>query len=168
MWLDSVIQTLGPGGLGALVGGLTGAGGAVLAGSITAVSATRRERRSRLFSEQKAVYAAYSKVVRNLQEELLHPGDQRDILDEENKLVGELEILASKRVQKMHKKVLSALHDLLDEKVRWIDTLDEEARQAGEAGERITPDAQLLAAHKRLEKACADLEAAMRRDLGVK
>jgi hypothetical protein len=114
------------------------------------------------------VYAAYSKVVRNLQEELLHPGDQRDILDEENKLVGELEILASKRVQKMHKKVLPALRDLLDEKVRWIDTLDEETRQAGEAGERITPDAQLLAAHKRLEKACADLEAAMRRDLGVK
>lgn len=164
MWFEILVSMLGPAGLGALVGGLTGASGAIIAGTITSVSATRRERYARLFTEQKLVYSEYSAVVRHLQSRLIH-GDENVGSGPTSDQIRDLEILASKRVRKAHDTTMEALNHMLKERARFIATLTEEEKNADEP---LAPDAGFLAGHKQLESALRNLEYVMRKDLGVR
>ncbi|GAA5160719.1 hypothetical protein GCM10023321_43860 [Pseudonocardia eucalypti] len=160
--LAQLAAFLTPTGVAGILGAFTGAIGGVLGALLTGAMTNSRERRSRLFAEQRVTYVAYLAAVRDLEQRAIHESGSDDL---DNTPIGQLEIIASAEVRKRHREVLAAVRALVTARAQLIERLTDEDRARAEQGESIS-DANFTQVHNKYKAVIAKLEAAMRKDLG--
>lgn len=160
--LEYLVHVLGQTGTGALLGGLSGALGAVLAVLVTSRATRGREAESRLFTERRVLYGEYLKDIHALHQRLVSTTYEPSYTVDEG-ITLQVRMLASPKVRSQMDAVEKSLGDQLEalKEVIAKATPDELSGKSS-----VEPTERYTEAHKQASAQIDTLEERMRRDLG--